>query len=45
MTIRISGLSFGAEATLHFSDVQEAVLTEDKFNLPIPQGYRRQFLP
>lgn len=45
MTILISGLTFGAEATLHFSDVQEAVLNGDSFNLPIPPGYSRQFLP
>ena len=45
MSIRISGLSFGAEAELRFSDVQEAVLGDDSFDLPIPAGYLRQFLP
>ena len=45
MRIRISGLSFGAEAELRFSDVQESVLSDDTFNLPIPAGYMRQFLP
>ncbi len=45
MRIRISGLSFGAEAELRFSDVQESVLGDDTFDLPIPSGYMRQFLP
>ncbi len=45
MSIRISGLSFGAEAEMRFSDVQESVLGDDTFDLPIPAGYLRQFLP
>jgi hypothetical protein len=45
MQIQMSGLSFGAEATLRFSDVQETVLSKDGFNLPIPPGFKRQFLP
>lgn len=45
MRISISGLSFGAEATLIFSDMRQADLSNDDFNLPIPAGYTRQFLP
>ena len=45
MSIRISGLSFGAEAELRFSDVQESDLGDHMFDLPIPAGYLRQFLP
>ncbi|MEE4165711.1 MAG: hypothetical protein V2I35_06905 [Desulfocapsaceae bacterium] len=45
MEIQMSGLSFGAEATLRFSDVQETPLSKNGFNLPIPPGFKRQFLP
>ena len=45
MKILLSGLSFGAEATMNFSDIQQVNLRETDFNLPIPPGYKRQFLP
>lgn len=44
--LSISGLSSGVAATLRLSDIQErSLLGEDDFNLPIPRGYKRQFLP
>lgn len=45
MKLSLSGLSFGAEATMKFGDIQQANLREADFNLPIPPGYKRQFLP
>ena len=45
MNISVSGLSFGATANLMFSDLREAELKPRDFNLPYPQGYRRQYLP
>ena len=43
--ISVSGLSFGGEATIKFRDIQPANLGNSDFNLPIPPGYKRQFLP
>lgn len=45
MKIAVSGLSFGAEATVTLKDVKQANLSNTDFNLPIPPGYLRQFLP
>lgn len=45
-SLSISGLSFGGTATLRLSDIQErSPLNDNDFNLPIPRGYKRQFLP
>ncbi len=43
--ISVSGLAFGGEATMKFRDIQPANLSNSDFNLPIPRGYKRQFLP
>ena len=45
MKIYISDLPMGAEAVLELSDMQAANFKKDNFNLYIPPGYRRQFLP
>ena len=45
VAIRISGLSFGSEAELKFSDLQPLVLKNDDFKLPIPPAYTRRLLP
>ena len=45
MKIYISDLPMGAEAVLELSDIQPANFKKDGFNLYIPPGYRRQFLP
>jgi len=45
MKIIISELPFGTGAVIELSDIQPANLKKDDFNLYIPSGYRRQFLP
>jgi len=45
MKIIISELPFGTGAVIELSDIQPANLKKDDFNLYIPPGYRRQFLP
>lgn len=43
--ISITGLSFGAEAQIRFSEVRSAPLTLSDFTLPVPPGYLRQLMP
>ena len=45
MKIYISELPLATEAVLELSDIQPANFKKDDFNLYIPPGYRRQFLP
>jgi len=43
--IRITGLSFGTEAQIRFSEIRPAELKDTDFKLPIPSGFTRTVMP